>query len=324
MITSENLTLETLVDSVGKAAELRLVSGSSRLHSRIDSPELNRPGLALAGFLEVFEPNRIQILGNTEISYLKSLDGPERARRLDATFSHPIPCLIVTANNEIPIEVKEVASRHEIPLLASPQPTTRVMSALHAFLDRVFAPMTNLHGDLLDVFGMGTLIIGESGVGKSECALELIERGHRLAADDQVMVRRLDKERLVGRRFDLLGYNMEVRGLGILNIEMLFGVASVVEEKQIDIVVRLERWNENREYDRLGIDTITHRILDVDVPLYELPVQPGRNISIMVEMAALNQRLKNTGVNPARQLAEQSLTRCMTQSIVTQGLRRND
>jgi HPr kinase/phosphorylase len=170
---------------------------------------------------------------------------------------------------------------------------------------------------------MGTLIIGDSGVGKSECALELIERGHRLAADDQVLVRRLDKERLVGRRFELLGYNMEVRGLGILNIEMLFGVASVVEEKQIDIVVRLERWDENREYDRLGIDDRTHKIIDVDVPLYVLPVQPGRNISIMVEMAALSQRLKNTGVNPAKQLEEQSRNRCIAQGALSQGIRRH-
>jgi HPr kinase/phosphorylase len=189
------------------------------------------------------------------------------------------------------------------------------MSTLHVFLDRIFAETTNIHGDLLDVFGMGTLIIGDSGVGKSECALELIERGHRLAADDQVLIRRINKERVVGSRFENLRYNMEIRGLGILDIELLFGVASVVEEKQIDIIVQLEKWDENKDYERLGIDTQMYSILDVGVPLYVLPVQPGRNISIMVEMAALNQRLKNTGVNPARNLAEQSLLACRQANV---------
>jgi HPr kinase/phosphorylase len=304
-----------MLDAVGESAEITVVACQKQMDREIISAELNRPGLPLAGFLKDFQGDRIQILGNTEMSYLGSLSPEERFLRLDQTFEAGVPCMIVTANNVVHPELFQCAERYQIPLLRSPQPTTRVMSTLHVFLDRIFAETTNIHGDLLDVFGMGTLIIGDSGVGKSECALELIERGHRLAADDQVLIRRINKERVVGSRFENLRYNMEIRGLGILDIELLFGVASVVEEKQIDIIVQLEKWDENKDYERLGIDTQMYSILDVGVPLYVLPVQPGRNISIMVEMAALNQRLKNTGVNPARNLAEQSLLACRQANV---------
>jgi HPr kinase/phosphorylase len=177
----------------------------------------------------------------------------------------------------------------------------------------VFAPAVNVHGELLDVYGMGCLIMGRSGVGKSECALELIERGHRLVADDIVILRRLSKEDLVGRSSEIAPYHMEIRGLGILNVEKLFGIAAVVEEKRVDLVIRLERWDESVEYERLGIDDKFYTIFDVKVPEYVVPVQPGRNISIMIEMAALTQRLKNTGYHAARMIEEQIIQRLQQQ-----------
>lgn len=309
MIPRQEYTVETLVRLHTRDMDLKVITGSGGLERRITSPELNRPGLAFAGFYEVFAHDRIQILGNTEMSYLRSLPAPERAQRLSATLSFPMPCIIVTELNEITHDIVAIADARGVPLLRTSLPTTRLLSLLNAELERVFAPTMNIHGDLLDVFGMGTLIMGSSGVGKSECALELIERGHRLVADDQVILRRLSKESLIGRSSDVLKYHMEIRGIGILDIEKLFGVAAVAEEKGLDLVVWLERWNEEVEYERLGIDEHTQLMFDVEIPKYVVPVQPGRNISIMIEMAALTQRLKNSGVNPAQVMEDMMLAR---------------
>ncbi len=309
MIQRHDFTVDSLVRLHGREMDLSVVTGSGNLQRKITSPELNRPGLAFAGFYEVFAHDRIQLLGNTEMSYLRSLPAQERSHRLSKTLSFPMPCIIVTELNEVPSDVVAIADARGVPLLRTSLPTTRLVSLLNAELERVFAPIMNIHGDLLDVFGMGTLIMGSSGVGKSECALELIERGHRLVADDQVILRRLSKDSLVGRSSDVLRYHMEIRGIGILDIEKLFGVAAVAEEKPIELVVWLEKWNEDVEYERLGIDEQTHLMFDVEVPKYIIPVQPGRNISIMIEMAALTQRLKNSGVNPAQVLEEMMLAR---------------
>lgn len=298
------LTLKLLLEKCGQELELEVLTSGNNLDKVISTPELNRPGLAFAGFYDVFAWDRIQILGNTEISYLDSLAPDDRAKRMDGTFQFDIPCMIVTNGNNLSDDILAAAERHDSPLLRTPLPTTRLIGVLTAFLERFFAPTANVHGNLLDVFGMGVLIMGSSGVGKSECALELIERGHRLVADDQVIIRRLSKDELIGRSSEVLKYHMEIRGLGILNLELLFGIASVVEEKPIEVVVWLERWNENVEYERLGIDEQEHTIFDVKVPKYTIPVQPGRNISIMIEMAALTQRLKNSGINPAQRMNE--------------------
>ncbi len=302
MIPAADLTIQTLLTDCARELELEVLTGGDSLHRVITTPELNRPGLAFAGFYEVFAWDRIQILGNTELSYLNSLTLSDRGQRMDGTLQFEIPCLIVTNGNPLSEDIIDASRIHNTPLLRTNLPTTRLVGMLTAYLERFFAPMANVHGNLLDVFGMGVLIMGSSGVGKSECALELIERGHRLVADDQVIIRRLSKEVLIGRSSDVLKYHMEIRGLGILNLELLFGIASVVEEKPIEVIVWLERWNENQEYERLGIDEEEHTIFDVRVPKYIIPVQPGRNISIMVEMAALTQRLKNSGINPAQMM----------------------
>lgn len=311
MTTSSPLTIQGLLNDCSRDMDLSVVSGDNLLNRHIPSPELNRPGLAFAGFYEVFAWDRIQIIGNTEMSYLQSLQSHDIRTRLDNTLQFQMPCVIITNGHRALPEMIEIAAHHGIPLLATALPTTRLVGMLSAYLERHFAPVTNVHGNLLDVYGVGVLIMGSSGVGKSECALELIERGHRLVADDQVIVRRLSKDELVGRSSDVLKYHMEIRGLGILNLEMLFGVASVVEEKRVELVTWLEKWREDIEYERLGMDMEHHTIFDVQVPKYIIPVQPGRNISIMIEMAALTQRLKNAGINPA-QIMEQNLIKRMS------------
>lgn len=308
MILPQELNVESLLRERGREMDLQVIAGSAGLSNSISTPELHRPGLAFAGYYKVFSHDRVQILGNTELSYLLGLAEEERRRRMQRVFSFKIPCMIITNGNSVPDDVTELADQSEVPILRTSLPTTRLVGLLNTYLERVFAPTVNVHGVLLDVFGTGALIMGRSGVGKSECALELIERGHRLVADDMVILRRISKEELFGRSPEHTQYHMEIRGLGILNVEKLFGIACVVEEKKVDLIVRLERWDDGTEYERLGIDDRFYTIFDVQVPEYVIPVQPGRNTSLMVEMAALSQRLKNTGFNPARELDEKILS----------------
>jgi len=301
---AKELTVEGLLAQCGKDLDLELVTGKRGLSNVLRSAEITRPGLAFAGFLEVFSHDRVQIVGNTEMSYIRTLPPEERVSRFERVLQFKIPCIIVTNANPIPEDFINVADQHDVPLLRSPLMTTRLVSHLNAFLERYFAPEVQVHGVFLDVYGMGTLLMGKSGVGKSECALELVERGHRLVADDVVTLRRISKYELVGRSPDIIKYHMEIRGVGILNVEMLFGVASVAEERRVDLVIQLEPWDDNREYDRLGLEDKYHTFFDVRVPEYIIPIQSGRNLSILVEMAALSQRLKNAHMNPAALLDE--------------------
>lgn len=299
-----NLTVARLLQEKGKQFDLRVVSGSNGLENIIASSELNRPGLAFAGFLEVYVHDRIQILGNTEISYLVRLNEAQRRERLAAALDFPIPCIIVTTGLEPPAELVELAEQHAIPLIVTSHPTTRFASMITFYLEREFAPTMSAHGVLVDVFGVGVLITGSAGVGKSESGLELIERGHRLVADDVVMIRRLGKNVLVGSVASNVQHHMEVRGLGIVDVELLFGAGSVRDEKRIDLVVRLERWTEETLVDRLGLDEHFVNLLGVDVRVFTIPVEPGRNISILVEVAALQYRIHSQGRNPAKELNE--------------------
>ncbi|MCX7626192.1 MAG: HPr(Ser) kinase/phosphatase [Candidatus Sumerlaeaceae bacterium] len=302
----KELTVEALLKGSREDMELELVAGEGGLKNVIRTAEITRPGLAFAGFFDVFSHDRVQIIGNTEMSYIQSLPPQERCERFRRILEYEIPCFIITNGNMIPNELISQADAHQVPLLTTRLPTTRLVSLLNAFLERYFAPEAEVHGELVDVYGMGTLLMGQSGVGKSECALELVERGHRLVADDVVILRRLSRYDIIGYSPNIIKYHMEIRGIGILNVEKLFGAASVVEEKRVDLVVLLEPWQDGKEYERLGIETEYHTFFDVKIPKYVIPVQPGRNISIIVEMAALTQRLKNSGINPAL-LMEQKL-----------------
>jgi HPr kinase/phosphorylase len=295
----KTLTVRRFLEIGGRLLNLRVIAGKAGLDNLITTNEWNRPGIAIAGFLDVFSFDRIQVVGNTEISFLRSFTSRERVRRLKRIFRYPIPCFVVTSTYLIPPEFIEAAEANRTPVLKSSLNTSRFVGRLMYLLEQEFAPSMNIHGVLLDVFGMGVLIVGESGVGKSECALELIQRGHRLVADDVVILQRRSKTAIVGVSSPVTKHHME----------SLFGAGAVCEEKIVDLVIALEQWRQGKEYDRLGIENRTRAIFDVDIPEYVIPVEPGRNLSILVEVAAMNQRLKNTGFNPARTLDEQLVQR---------------
>lgn len=306
---AESITVQQLVDGLRSAIDLRLLAGEAGLQNRLTTSELNRPGLALSGYFEYFANRRIQVLGNTETAYLAGLPEEQAHERIRRLFEFPIPCVLVTSGNRLPPVFLECAERTATPLFATETPTSRAAWRVSAFLERALAPETHIHGVLVDVHGLGTLLVGRSGVGKSECALELVERGHRLVADDIVVVQRMGKDQLVGRSTDVLRYHMEVRGLGVIDIESLYGVNAIALEKEISLLIRLEKWDPARQYERLGLEERTYAIFDVEIPEYVIPVEPGRNIAVLVEVASLHQRLKNQGINPARAFNDRLIQR---------------
>ena len=296
---TNTITVAQLLKELSQTLELQIKAGTSGLNNKIYSAELNRPGLAFAGFLDVFSNDRIQIVGNTESSYLASLSPEERNTWLEHIFDYEIPCFIITSGQTVPMEFYEMCNNHHVPLLFTPLPTSRFSGQLSHHLERKFAPSCTVHGTLLDVYGLGVLIVGKAGVGKSETALELIEHGHRLVADDVVVLRRITKNLLVGSSSELLKHHMEIRGIGIINVEDLYGVGSVRDEKKISLIIRLKRWDDKEDYERIGLDSKFYNIFDVKIPEYSIPVEPGRNLSILIQVAALYQRLKDTDRNPA-------------------------
>jgi HPr kinase/phosphorylase len=286
----------------GKKFDLSVVAGEAGLGNSIMQSELHRPGLAIAGFLDIFTFDRVQILGNTEVRYLHSLETSDRRRRLRALFEFPIPCFVVTTNNVPPSELVDLCNEFSVPLLRTSYNTSRFNAMIGFWLEREFAPSLTLHGVLVDVFGVGVLIGGDSGIGKSECGLELIERGHRLIADDLVVVRQLGGNILMGSPVSQFQHHMEVRGLGIVDVELLFGIGSIREEKRVSLFVDLQRWENAGEIERLGMDPQYVTYLDVPVRYFRIPVDSGRNISILIEVAALQHRVFQRGRNPAEEL----------------------
>lgn len=311
------ISVRRILEKKGAEWKLEMLTSEAGLDNTFSTSELNRPGLALTGFYEVFSADRIQILGLTEISYLRSLQEVERRRRLERIFEFYIPCVIITTSLEAPPDMIEIAEANRVPVLRTPLLTSNFSGHLSHFLDRELAPSWAIHGVMMDIFGVGVLIQGRSGVGKSECALELIERGHRLVADDIVVLRRVGNEQLVGTCSERLRYHMELRGIGIIDIESLYGVRSIRNEEVVSLLIRLERWDPKKDYERLGIKQQFTNLFDCRVPEYILPVEPGRNISILVEVAALMQRLRNQGINPATQLNEQIMATMRSQQART-------
>lgn len=282
---------------------LTLVAGASGLERRITTPHIQKTGLALAGFDAYLSAGRILILGESEIRYLESLASSSRVDALRRTFAHDIPAVLVTNSMPSPAELRLEAERAGVPLLATPVPTAYAIAKVSAILEDSLAERTIMHAVLMDLIGLGVLIVGESGIGKSECALDLIVRGHRLVADDTVEIRRRAESVLIGTCPDLTRHHMEVRGLGLINIQDLFGVAATRSSKRVELVVQLERWEPGREYERLGLDELHYEILGLRVPLLRMPVAPGRNVSVLVEVAARNQLLRSRGHHAARKLA---------------------
>ena len=283
---------------------LELLSGAGGVDREISSPHIQKTGLALAGFHEYLRPARILVFGESEVRYLESLAHEARVGMLAAMFRHDIPCVLITGGWEPPADLLSASEACRVPVLRTSVATPVAINRIGAVLDDALAVREMLHGVLMDILGLGVLIVGDSGMGKSECALDLIVRGHRLVADDTVEMRRRGETALIGTCPELTRHHMEVRGLGVINIRDLFGVAATRAAKRVELVVRLERWDPEREYERLGLDENTFELLGIKVPLISMPVAPGRNLAILVEVAARNQLLRSRGLNAARDLAE--------------------
>ena len=289
------------VDALGLG--LRLAAGARGLDRVITSPYAQKTGLALAGFDEYLRPGRILIYGESEVRFLESLNPSDRCQTLRKTFRRDNPCLIITGGFNPPAEVIAEADAAAVPVLQTSTPTSTAIAKVTALLEDSLSERTMLHAVLIDILGLGVLIVGESGIGKSECALDLVVRGHRLIADDTVEIRRRAEATLIGSCPELTRHHMELRGLGVINIKDLFGIASTRSSKRIELVVQLERWEPGKEYDRLGLDEPTYEILGLKIPLVKMPVAPGRSVATLVEVAARNQLLRARGRHAARELA---------------------
>jgi HPr kinase/phosphorylase len=290
------------------ALKLRCIGGRKGLAREITTPDLNRPGLALSGFFDSFAWNRLQIFGRGENAYLKTLADQGRVETLQKLFSYPMPCCIFTHNLSPTKDFFDAAEAADCPMLQTDLASSEFSSRVLRVLSDIFAPQTTIHGVLVEVYGIGILITGDSGVGKSETALELVERGHRLVADDVVDIRCVRGSVLIGQGANkVIGHHMEIRGLGIINVTHLFGVGAIRDKKQIQLVCGLEEWDSNKVYDRIGTDEMTTEILGVRIPKLEIPVKPGRNIPIIVETAAMNERLKMMGYHSAKEFNQNVL-----------------
>src|SRR5687768_9746963 len=302
---SASITVGGLLNSrpEAKGLPLELLSGAGGLHRVITSPHIQKTGLALAGFDEYLQPGRVLVFGESEVRFLDALEHEVRLQALDAVFTHDVPCVLITGGWEPPAGLRHGAERAAVPLLRTAVATPLAIAKFTAVLEDALAVREVIHGVLMDILGLGVLIVGDSGIGKSECALDLVVRGHRLVADDTVEIHRRGEKDVIGTCPELTRHHMEVRGLGVINIRDLFGVASTRTSKRIELVVRLERWDPEREYERLGLDENVYELLGIKVPLISMPVAPGRNLAILVEVAARNQILRSRGLNAARDLA---------------------
>ncbi|MBM7704501.1 HPr(Ser) kinase/phosphatase [Metabacillus iocasae] len=282
---------------------LELVSGEEGVNRPISTSDLSRPGIEMAGYFTYYPAERVQLLGKTELSFFQQLDDEQKKIRMEKLCTDITPAIIVSREMEIPTELIEASERESVPVLRSPLKTTRLSSHLTNFLESKLAPTTAMHGVLVDIYGIGVLITGKSGVGKSETALELVKRGHRLVADDCVEIRQEDQDTLVGNAPGLIEHLLEIRGLGIINVMTLFGAGSVRSYKRISLIINLEIWDQHKQYDRLGLEEEKMKIIDTDVTKITLPVRPGRNLAVIIEVAAMNFRLKRMGINAAEQFS---------------------
>ncbi|WP_407408630.1 HPr(Ser) kinase/phosphatase [Peribacillus sp.] len=289
---------------VVEAFDLELISGEEGINRPIVTSDLSRPGLEIAGFFDYYPADRVQLLGMTEMSFFNRLNEADRIQRMEELCRDYTPGIIITRGQEVPIELIEASERESVPVMRSSMKTTRLFSRLTNFLESKLAPTTAIHGVLVDIYGLGVLITGKSGVGKSETAPELVKRGHGLVADDCVEIRQEDQDMLVGNAPDLIEHLLEIRGLGIINVMTLFGAGAVRSHKKISIVINLELWEKNKQYDRVGLDEETMKIIDTEITKITVPVRPGRNLAVIIEVAAMNYRLKRMGVNAAEQFSD--------------------
>ena len=302
MIDTYSVPLATIV----KEFELQVVHAATDYESiQITVEDVARPGMQLAGYFEHFDPMRLQVLGNVEMSYLSKMSREERSRILDRLFSYKFPALLITRNIPPDDISLEMARKHNDTLLRSDEPTSTITSALISYLKSVLAPRVTRHGVLMEVYGEGVLIIGESGIGKSENAVELLKRGHRLIADDAVEIRKVSGTSLIGTAPKLIRNYVELRGIGIINVAKLFGMGAVKVDNEINLVVNIVPWDNHEVYDRLGLEDQYTEILGVKIPMNTIPITPGRNLAVILEVAAMNNRQRKFGYNPALEFTEQ-------------------
>ncbi|MEK4230628.1 HPr(Ser) kinase/phosphatase [Solibacillus sp. FSL H8-0538] len=295
--------IQVITKDVMEKFKLHLVSGQEGIGRYITTSDISRPGLEMAGYFTHYPANRVQLLGKTELSFFDMLPPDIKQERISKLCSQETPAIIISRGLDVPQELIEASNDNNVPVLVTQLTTTRFSSRLTNFLESKLAPTTAIHGVLVDIYGIGVLIMGKSGVGKSETALELIKKGHRLVADDSVEIRQEAENMLIGNPPPLLENLLEIRGIGIINIMTLFGASAVRPYKRITLVVELETWDPDKGYDRLGLDEEKMKIIDTNVTKLTIPVQPGRNVSVIIEVAAMNYRLKKMGVNAAEEFA---------------------
>jgi HPr kinase/phosphorylase len=304
-VKKESITVEYFYNVCKERFKLSKLSvGDIGLDRIIKDRNIHRPGLPLAGYTELFTYARVQIVGNTEMRYLQHLSKTERTKSLKKFFSFDIPCICITFNNKPSKEFMELAHKNKIPVFITPLPTTNFAYFISDFLDDQFSPQIAIHGSFVDVYGVGLLFYGRSGIGKSEIALDLIERGHRLVADDVVMVSRKGDGILMGTGTNLVEHYMEIRGLGIVDVRAVFGIRAIRFQKRVELLVNLEEWSAKKEYTRTGLDSETIEIIGAEIPFVRLPIFPGKNITVISEIIALNYLLKHYGYDAAKALSE--------------------
>jgi HPr kinase/phosphorylase len=298
------LTVDELLRSKRETLALELLTDERGLSREIHTPDISSPGLVLTGYTERFPADRMQVLGETEVAFLESLDEDRRRRSLEDFLAFDIPVVFITKGQAAPPPLLELANERGMPVVRTALKTAEFYTRIKPFLEERFAPRTTVHGSLADVYGVGLLFIGRSGLGKSETVLDLVERGHRVVADDLVMITRRGNEVLIGKGHELQRHHMEIRGVGIIDVRKLFGVRAIRQQKRIEVVVQLEMWDEDAHYDRTGLDGKAMDILGVPIPMVTVPLVPGKNITVVCEVVAMNHLLKYAGIDSAKRFNE--------------------
>jgi HPr kinase/phosphorylase len=298
------LTIGSFIERTKALLELEVLGSPDGLSREVPTADASGPGLVLAGYVGRFVHQRLQVLGETEVSYLRALPTEERTRILDTFLRYPIPCVMVTKGLELPEGMEAIAKQHGVTILRSRLKTQEFYKRITPFLEDAFAPTTSLHGSLADVYGVGLLFTGASGIGKSECVLDLVERGHRLVADDLVITRKKGHDVVIGSGHPLQRHFMEIRGVGLIDVKAIFGIRAVRQQKRIEVVVVLTKWEEGMVVERTGLEVDSTEILGVEIPRIHVPLNPGKNITVIAEVIAMNHLMRYSGVDPAHAFNE--------------------
>ena len=317
-LKKRSMTVAYFFENISKSLDIKLrrLNSVDEQKRRIFERDLHRPGLALAGFTNLFTYKRVQILGNTESRFLAQLDDKTKVKAFQNLVKFKIPCIILTSNNKLDQNLTDMATAAGIPVFATRHSSTKTIYLITDFLDDQFSQYQQYHGSMVDVYGVGVLLVGKSGLGKSEVALDLVERGHRLVADDAVVVNRKGEKVLIASNNTIIDHFMEIRGLGVVDVKAIFGIRAIRDKKVVQVVVELLEWKKEMDYERLGLDTKTTKMLGVEVPLVQLPINPGKNITVIIEVVALNFLLKHYSGYVAAEALEKRIKRVINEESV--------